>query len=135
MQTSYTRKTLRQVGMAAMLLLAGISSSYAQTPEQVVNQYLASLAAGDTAQILQLIDDPLKRRSSQISSAGYGEILRNHYQDAVTVIESVDTVGEDREIRVRFDFPDSPSQTFTYVTRLIGGEWKIINELTDEPMF
>lgn len=118
-------------GVAGLFLFlqAGHAQSL-QTPDQVVNSYLASLVNGNAAQLASLIGGAKKRDNPQITldPEYYGQFLQKHYRDAVATVEEMSPDGESWKARVRIDFPTGGSQTTTLIVRLVDGEWKVTDE-------
>jgi len=121
--------------MALMLMawggIAPQSQAQANTdPAQVVNQYLSSLAAGNTQVLSTLIDGRMKRKNRQLAldPASYGDFLRKHYSGVKMVVESITSRGDRVLAKVRFDYPASDSSLIELVLTQVGGRWKITDE-------
>jgi len=137
MKKSSCLKVLRGLygGLLAASLFLGCYSAQAETGQaaavQVMNNYLESLANGDTQQLSGLIDGAMKKRNRQLSLDPdyYGGFLRSHYSGVMMSVESVRDKGELVEAEVRFDYPTSKSTTIIFVLSQVEGEWKITDEI------
>jgi len=123
------------LGLAMTLMVWGsiVPPSRAQAnadPAQVVNQYLSSLAAGNTQVLATLIDGRMKRKNRQLAldPASYGDFLRKHYSGVKMVVETITSRGDRVIARVRFDYPASDSSLIELVLTQVGGRWKITDE-------
>ena len=133
MRNKYLISILRCGAAGLLLFMQAGHAQPVQTPDQVVNSYLASLLNGDAVQLAGLIDGVKKRDNPQITldPEYYGQFLQKHYRDAIATVEEMSQDGEAWKARVRFEFPDGGSQATTLVLRLVDGEWKVTNELQD----
>ncbi len=111
-----------------------IHNSYAQDlsdPAQVMDQYLVSLANGDTKQLLALIDGPMLKKNRQlvVKPAYYSQYLKEIYAGVQTNVENLQVVGDQRHARVRFDYPTLETSEIVFVLSNMNNEWKITDEL------
>ena len=100
------------------------------TPTQVVNEYLESLASGDTEKLIQLIDGRMKQNNKQlvINPQSYSQFLQTNYDGVQMTLEEI--VPDDTGVRakVRFDYPSQDSMVIAFLLTEIDGAWKIIDE-------
>ena len=137
MKKSSCLKLLRglYVGFLVASLFLGCYSAQAETGQaaavQVMDNYLESLANGDTQQLSGLIDGAMKKRNRQLSLEPdyYGEFLRSHYSGVRMSVESARNRGEAVEVEVRFEYPTSKATTIIFVLSQVEGAWKITDEI------
>lgn len=133
-----TRTISKRVAAALsllMLLAVGVlpgamAAGSGEPPAQLVDNYLTSLAAGDTAGILARIDGRMKNKNKalELSPDTYGEFLRNHYQGVQTTVKEIRPEGDKLRAEVHFDYPTSESSVIVFILTEQDGQWKITNE-------
>jgi len=98
---------------------------------QAVNDYLAALVNGDTAQLSALIDGRMMQKSRQLvlSPETYSQFLREHYADVQTTVENVVADGDKARARVRFDYSPENSSVIEFILTPTDGQWKITDEV------
>jgi len=130
----YPMRTL-MIGVAMTLVAWGsmIPQGMAQStadPAQVVNDYLTSLANGDTQMLSALIDGRMKSKSRALAldPDSYASFLKEHYAGVQTTVEEIVSDGDRMRARVRFDYPTSDTSVIEFVLTQVGGQWKITDE-------
>ena len=109
---------------------ATVQAQDVSEPSQVLNDYLSSLASGDTQRLVTLIDGPMKanNRQLELSPDTYSQFLQTHYAGVQMTVEDISPGGDSMRARVRFDYPTSETSIIEFVMNQVDGQWKITDE-------
>ena len=99
-------------------------------PTRVVNEYLSSLASGDTQKLLQLIDGRMKQNNKQLelNPEAYSNFLKTNYAGVQMTLEEIVPNGAGIRAKVRFDYPSQDSSIIEFFLTESNGLWKITDE-------
>ena len=99
-------------------------------PTRVVNEYLNSLANGDTQKLVQLIDGRMKQNNKQLelNPESYSRFLMTNYAGVQMTLEEIAPDGVGVRAKVRFDYPSQDSSIIEFLLTEINGSWKITDE-------
>ena len=127
------RKPLAGVVLALVTALGMVSQAAAvdmADPAQVMDSYVDSLLNGDTAQLLVLMGDSMKRKNRHVvlSPDTYSEFLKTHYDGVQATVEDMAPSGNRMNATIRFDYPSSDSSVIVFVLGEEDGQWKVISE-------
>ena len=130
LQTNRLALSLLLVVTAWMAVLSHAEALDLAAPTQVVNEYLESLASGDTEKLVQLIDGRMKQNNKQLAlnPQSYSQFLQTNYAGVQMTLEEIMPDGTGVRARVRFDYPSQDSMSIEFLLAETGGMWKIIDE-------
>ena len=130
LQTNRLALSLLLVVTAWIAVLSPAEALDLAAPTQVVNEYLESLASGDTEKLVQLIDGRMKQNNKQLAlnPQSYSQFLQTNYAGVQMTLEEIMPDGTGVRAKVRFDYPSQDSMSIEFLLAEIGGIWKIIDE-------
>lgn len=122
--------SLLVIMMASTAVVIQVNAQDLTAPTQVVNEYLSSLANGDTEKLVQLIDGRMKQNNKQLelNPASYSRFLKRNYAGVQMTIEEITANDKGVRARVRFDYPSQDSSKIELFLTESNGSWKITNE-------